>query len=155
MIKADCLENYILSVGKTNDFSDELFNLLSKNTFTISANAFIKFLLECAAIDKVRQSNKILSSSTYDFNSSLVNFSHAGNAMTGNVLQAYVLNSNDSYDVSNAIISSMLTSKIKLNSEVTVGGNTVKFKKYVSENKVALSPLALKICEENRLFSLF
>ena len=29
-VKTDCLENYILSVSKTNVFSEELFNLLSK-----------------------------------------------------------------------------------------------------------------------------
>lgn len=154
-VKADCLENYILSVGKTNVFSEELFNLLSKNTFTISANAYAKFLIECVDIDKARHSSKILSSITSDLNASYVSFYHAGNSLTGNVLQAYVLSTNDSYDVVKAIVSEMLASKVKFNLEITVGGSMTKFKKYVADNKTALSPLALQICEENRMFSLF
>ena len=154
-VKADCLESYILSIGKTNVFSEELFNLLSKNTFTISANAYAKFLLECADIDKARHSSKILSSITFDLNTSHIYFSHASNSLTGNVLQAYVLSANDSYDVVKAIVNEMLALKIKLNSEITVDGSMAKFKKYVADNKASLSPLALQICEENRMFSLF
>ena len=154
-VKADCLENYIMSVGKTNVFSEELFNLLSKNTFTVSANAYAKFLLECADIDKTRHSSKILSSITSDLNTSYVSFSHLGNSMMGNVLQAYVLSANDRYDVVKAIVSEMLSLKIKLNSEITIGSSVKKFKKYVADNKAALSPLTLQICEENRMFSLF
>jgi len=119
-VKADCLENYILSIDKTNVFSEELFNLLSKNTFTISANAYAKFLLECADIDKARHSSKILSSITSDLNSAHISFSHAGNSLTGNVIQAYVLSANDGYDVVKAIVSEMLALKIKLNSKITV-----------------------------------
>lgn len=154
-VKADCLENYILSVGKANVFSEEMFNLLSKGTFTISANAYAKFLLECEDIDKARDSSKILSSITYDLNTSHIRFNHAGNVLTGNVFQAYVLRTNDGYDVVKAIVNEMLSLKIKLNSEITVGGSVVKFKKYVAGNKASLSPLALQICEENRMFSLF
>lgn len=155
MIKADCLENYILSIGKTNEFSEELFNLLSKNTFTFSVNAYFKFLTECHDIHKVRHSSMILSSITSDLNSSHVGFSHLGNSMNGNVLQAYVLCTNDSYDVVKAIVSELIGYKVKLNAEMTVNGNMLKFKKYIADNKISLSPLSLQICEENRLFSLF
>ena len=154
-VKTDCLENYIMSVGKTNVFSEELFNLLSKNTFTISANVYAKFLLECADIDKTRHNNKILSLITSDLNTFHVSFRHLGNSMTGNVLQAYVLSTKDSYDVVKAIVSELLNLKIKLNSEITVGSRMTKFKKYVADNKAFLSPLTLQICEENRMFSLF
>lgn len=154
-VKADCLESYILSVGKTNVFSEELFNLLAKNAFAISANAYAKFLLECADIDKVRHNSKILSSITSDLNASYISLSHLGNSLTCNVLQAYILNAKDSYDVVKAIVNEMLASKIKLNSEITVGNSMIKFKKYVADNKTSLSPLTLQICEENRMFSLF
>ncbi len=155
MIKADCLESYILSIGKTNEFSEELFNLLSKNTFTLSVNAYFKFLTECHDIDKVRHSSKILSSITSDLNSSHVGFSHLENSMNGNVLQAYVLCTNDSYDVVKVIVSELIGYKVKLNAEMTVNGNMMKFKKYIADNKISLSPLSLQICEENRMFSLF
>lgn len=155
MVKADCLENYILSVGKTNEFSEELFNLLSKNTFTVSVNAYFKFLTECHDADKVRHSSRILASETSDLNVSHVGFSHIGNSVNANILQAYVLGTNDSYDVAKAIITKMLYHKIKLNTEITVNGSIIKFKKYVAGNKALLSPLTLQICEENRMFSLF
>lgn len=154
-VKADCLENYILSVDNTNVFSEELFNLLSRDIFTISVNAYAKFLLECEDIDKVRHSSKILSAVTFDLNTSHISFIHEGKSLIGNVLQAYVLSANDSYDVVKAIVNEMLALKIKLNSEITVDGNKIKFKKYVADNKASLSPLALQICEENRMFSLF
>lgn len=154
-VKSDCLESYILSVGKTNVFSEELFNILSKNTFTMSANAYAKFLLECSDIDKVRHSSKILSSITTDLNSSHIGFAHLGNSITGNVLQAYVLCTNDSYDVAKVIASELMAKKIKLNTELSVCGSMTKFKKYVTDNKTSLSPLTLQICEENRVFSLF
>lgn len=155
MVKADCLENYILSIGKTNEFSEEIFNLLSKNTFTFSANAYLKFLTECHDIDKVRHSSKILYSITADLNSSHVGFSHIGNSMSGNILQAYVLCANDSYEVVKAIVSDLIGYKVKLNTEMTVNGGMMKFKKYVADNKTSLSPLSVQICEENRMFSLF
>ena len=155
MVKADCLENYILSIGRTNEFSEELFNLLSKYTFTFSANAYFRFLAECNDIDKVRHSSKILSSITSDLKSSHVGFSHAGNSMNGNVLQAYVLCTSDSYDMTRGIVADLIRYKVKLNTDMTVNGNMTKFKKYVADNKTLLSPLALQICEENRMFSLF
>ena len=97
----------------------------------------------------------MLSSITSDLNTAHIRFSHAGNSLIGNVLQAYVLSANDSYDVVKTIVSEMLALKIKLNSEITVGGSMIKFKKYVADNKASLSPLAFQICKENRMFSLF
>lgn len=155
MVKADCLENYILSIGKTNEFSEEIFNLLSKNTFTFSANAYFKYLVDCHDIDKVRHSSKIMSSVMADLSSAHIGFSHAGNSINGNVLQAYVLCAGDSYDVVKAIVADLIGHKVKLNTEMAVNGNMTKFKKYVGDNKVSLSPLTLQICEENRMFSLF
>ncbi len=155
MVKADCLESYILSISQANEFAGGVFDLLSKNIFTFSANAYFKFLIECHDIDKVRHSSKILSSITSDLNASYVGFSHAGNSMNGNVLQAYVLSANDSYDVVKAIVSEMMEYKVKLNAGVVVNGSMTKFKKYAADNKAFLSPLTLQICEENRIFSFF
>ncbi len=154
-VRADCLESYIMSVGKVNDFSEVLFDILSNNTITMSVNAYAKYLMECKDIDKTRHNGVLLSSVSSDLNKSFIKFNHLNNVINGNVLQAYVLNTNDHYDVAKAIVAEMLSFRVKLNSDINVGGNTTKFKKYVADNKSQLSPLALQICEENRMFSLF
>lgn len=154
-VRPDCLESYILSIDATDAFSEEMFNILSKSVFTITANSYLKYLMNCKDIDKVRHSNKLLSGISTDLSSTNINFSYNDDSLCGNVLQAYVLTTQDSYDVARAIVNDMLSMKIKMNSEVIVNGLTTKFKKYVAEKKATLSPLALKICEENKMFSLF
>lgn len=154
-VNPNCLENYILSINSVNVFSEEMFNILSKGAFSISADSYLKYLLSCKDMDKVRHNNKLLDAITLDLKSLYVNFVYSGDCVSGNVLQAYVLSAQDSYDVAKSIISEMLALRIKMNSEITVNGVMTKFKKYVGHKKASLSPLALRICEENKMFSLF
>lgn len=154
-VKADCLENYILSVKEPGDFSEQMFNLLAGYSFTVGFAAYARFLLSCRDIDKVRHHAKLAGAFSGDLNSSQTTVKHGGDSVVCNLLQAYVLTTGDSYDVAKAIVGDLLGAKIKLNTEIVVNGNTVKFKKYVGERKTALSPLTLQLCEENKMFSLF
>lgn len=154
-VKVDCLESYILSISDRNVFSEELFNILSQHSSVISVNALANFLINCKDIDKARHAGRLLSFVSVDLNTSSVRFTYAQDSISGNVLQMYVLCTQDRYDLVQSIVSEMLAMKIKLNSEMTVNGSVVKFKKYAAENKSSLSPIALQICEENKTFSLF
>ena len=154
-VKADCLENYILSVKEPEDFSERMFNLLAGYSFAVGFAAYARFLLFCKDIDKVRHHAKLAGSLSGDLNGTQTTVKHGMDSVVCNLLQAYVLTSGDSYDVAKAIVEELLGAKIKLNTEVTVNGNAMKFKKYVGERKALLSPLTLQLCEENRMFSLF
>lgn len=155
LVKADCLENYILSVEKPSDFSEQMFNLLADCSFTVGFAAYAKFLLYCRDIDKVRHNAKIAAAFSGDLNRMQTTVQHGGDSVMCNLLQAYVLAAADSYDVAKAIVGDLTAARVKLNTEITVHGSTVKFKKYVAERKADLSPLTLQLCEENKMFSLF
>ena len=154
-VKADCLENYILSVKEPADFSEQMFNLLTGYSFTIGFAAYARFLLFCKDIDKVRHNAKLAGAFSGDLSGMQTTVKHGGDSVVCNLLQAYVLTAADSYDAAKAIVGELLGRKMKLNTEVTVNGSTVKFKKYVAERKAGLSPLTLQLCEENKMFSLF
>lgn len=154
-IKSDCIDSYLLAINSPEDFSEEVFNIICTGSYSVSTSALAKFLLECRDIDKARHFSKLFNSVSTDINASYIKFLHLGNQISGNVLQAYVLLSNDNYDITNQIASEMIAAKIKLNSEINKNGDSTKFKKYVGENKSSLSPLALQLCEENKMFSLF
>ena len=70
-------------------------------------------------------------------------------------MQAYVLLAPDSSTTMYAIVEAMKSARTKLNPEMTVNGMPVKFKKYIVEHKASLSDNTLKVCEENKVFSLF
>lgn len=154
-IKSDCIDSYLLSINSPDDFSEEVFNIICTGSYSVSTNALAKFLLGCRDIDKIRHFSKLFNSVSTDLNSSYITVSHLGNQISGNVLQVYVLLSNDNYDITNQIVSEMIATKIKLNGEISKNGASTKFKKYVGENKASLSPLTLQLCEENKMFSLF
>lgn len=154
-VKADCLENYILSVKEPADFSEQMFNLLAGYSFTVGFAAYTRFLLFCKDIDKVRHHAKLAGVFSGDLNGTQTTVKHGIDSVVCNLLQAYMLTTADSYDVAKAIVGDLLGAKVKLNTEVVVNGNTMKFKKYVGERKAILSPLTLQLCEENKMFSLF
>lgn len=154
-IRADLLDSYILSLTQPNEFSEEMFNFLTSNNYMISTTAYVKFLSFCNDIDKVRHNEKLVHAINGDINTRNANINHNGNSISCNAFQAYVLNTTDSFDVAQAIVNKFNALRIKLNTDIISNGATLKFKKYVGENKESLSPLALQLCEENKMFSLF
>lgn len=154
-IKEDTLDSYILSIKQSDEFSEEMFNLLAAYNYSVSFAAYAKFLLYCKDIDKIRHNEKIVSAVNGDFNDRNVGINHNGNNISCNVFQAYVLNTMDSFDVAEAIVSQFKALKVRLNMDIILNGAIEKFKKYIKKNKASLSPLTLQLCEENKMFSLF
>ena len=154
-IKADAIDAYIMSINNPDEFSEEMFNLLTSHNYSISSAAYAKYLLFCKDSDKMRHNEKLIHAVSGDLSGRNVNITHNGNSISANIYQAYVLNTVDSFDIAEAVVSSFNSMKVKLNSDILSNGSTIKFKKYVGENKASLSPLALQLCEENKMFSLF
>ena len=155
MVKADTLDNYILSLKNPDSFSGEIFNLLTQSSFTVSFPAYVKYLLSIHDLDKLRHHEKMLAGLDCDLTEKKTVVNHCGNQLTCNIAQAYVLNSLEDYHDSSGVLKQITAEKVKLNTEVTVGSKLVKFKKYIGEHKQELEAMTMKLCEEQRLFSLF
>lgn len=154
-VKAECLGDYILSLQEPDEFSSQIFDVLSSYSFTMGTDAYAKFLISCKDMDRARHNTKLVSALNADLNGIQLKITHNGMNITCNLLQAYVLTTDDTYDTAKSIVDELVSAKAKLNTEMSVNGSVMKFKKYVGERKAELSPLVLQICEENRMFSFF
>lgn len=154
-VKADTLNNYILSLKTPADFSEEIFNLLAQGTFILGYRAYQKFLFACKDVDKVRHNERLLRALDFDVTGQRIAVSHCGNSLNCNFAQAYLLTSADPYDVASPILQQLMKAGAKLTTEIAANGGSQKFKKYVGDNKNQLSSLSLQLSNDNRLFSLF
>ncbi|MBD5460576.1 MAG: hypothetical protein HDR26_06480 [Lachnospiraceae bacterium] len=155
VVRAGTLDTYILSIGRPDDFSEDIFNVLTANGYMIGFQAYAKFVLECRDTDKVRHGEKLAGALNCDLGSQRIVISHLGGSVNCNIAQAYILNAGDGYDIARQLLQQMMGKGVKLNAEILLSSGRLKFKKYVGENKNMLSPLTLQLCEENRMFSLF
>ena len=154
-VKSDTLDEYIQSINVPSDFSEELFNILTEHSYSVSINSYGKFLLFCSDLDKVRHNDRMMQGISGDLNNQMISIRHNDNSIECNVFQAYLLNATDTYETAAGIVSRFNYEKIKANGNITVNGSSLKFKKYLTDNKSLLSPLSLQLCEENKMFSLF
>ncbi|MBR4343518.1 MAG: hypothetical protein IKP88_12595 [Lachnospiraceae bacterium] len=154
-VKSETLDSYLCSIQNPGDFSAEMFNLLSEQSFVVSLNAYVKFLLFCNDPDKIRHNEKMLFGLNVEISDQKITVNHLNNLVICNVLQAYILRTNDDYNRSAGIVSQLSAKKIKVNTYVKVNGIETKFKKYLSDNKENLSAVSLQLCQGNKLFSIF
>ena len=154
-IKADTIQTYIMSLNRPEDFSVELFNLLTQHSCTLNIEAYARFLLFCKDPDKGRHNDVLINAVSGNLSDNNVKLTHNGNRLSCNVFQAYVLNTVDSIELAKSIVSSFNDRKVRLNTDIIVGSGMTKFKKYVGENKASLSVVSRQLCDENRMFSLF
>ncbi|MDF2511284.1 MAG: hypothetical protein K0S04_1150 [Herbinix sp.] len=151
----DSLDTYLLSLNNVSEYSLELFNLLSEQGCQVSEASLVKYLLKITDADKVGNLIKLLEYITFDINNTMSEIAHLGNCIFGNIFQIYVLCSEDPYDIAHGITEALTIKKVKLSGDIKVNDKSLKFKKYISENKASVSPLTLRLCEENRVFSIF
>lgn len=154
-VRIDTLDKYILSINKLNDFSLDIFNILTTYSYIVGFQAYAKFVLECRDMDKVRHGEKLANALNCDLGSQRITVNHCGRNVNCNIAQAYILNSNDGCDIAKQLLQQMMGKGVKLNTEILLNSRSLKFKKYVGENKNLLSSLSLQLCNENKMFSLF
>lgn len=81
--------------------------------------------------------------------------SHAGNTLGCSLLQAYVLLSSDSMEVTGQIVDWLVNQmRLRINAEMSVSGSGMRFRKYVRLNRGQLSPTADGICEQLKVYSM-
>ena len=124
---------------------------------TFSAKGIEKYLLDM----KDREANKasnlktIIEHSSVSVASMKNQVTHLGNSIGCNLLQAYLLTTTDSIQVSTEIVDYFINqAKIKINAEISVSGSSMKLKKYVVSNKDKLSDVTNAICEKYKVYSM-
>ena len=150
--------NLYLEKTRPEDFSSELFSLIFVPTCSFSAKAIENYVLYCREREAVKTSNikTILDLSPRVAEKTSCQITHLGKNISCNLLQAYILLSEDSCNVAFAITEALINSqKLKINEEITASGARMKFKKYVLANKENLSETTNAICEKYRVYSMF
>ncbi len=154
-VRSNSLDTYLLSLKTESDYSPGLFKLLAESSYQISENAFVNYLLLAKEVDKVVNCIELFEDASFDFHTAFTYTIHLGSRVEGNLFQIYLLASSDSYETAKAIADIFNEKKVKLNNEIRVNGMTMKFKKYLGENKNRLSSLTLQLADEYRMFSFF
>ena len=137
-------------------YSEELFAYLWKHSSVISEKALANYVLYCAsgAPAKAQNAAELSKKRGAAFGAGSCEITHLQHKIFCNLAQAYLLITQDAAETASALLQSM-AAQTKLTSDIRVDGNVVRFKKYLKENRSALSPLTVRLCEEHRLFSLF
>ncbi|MDF2870203.1 MAG: hypothetical protein K0R05_1778 [Anaerocolumna sp.] len=154
-VRSDSLDTYLMSLKKESDYSPRLFKLLAESSYQISEKALVNYLLLAKEVDKVNNCKALFEDASFDLNTAFTETTHLGSRIEGNLFQIYLLSSADAYDTAKAIAAFLNEKKVKLNNEIRVNGNIMKFKKYLGEYKSSLSSLTLQLADEYRMFSFF
>ncbi len=155
----DILNNYLIGMKSINNFSSELFTLLIDDAQIVSDEAVKNYLLYCVdnkGISKLKNIEVISNMLSTPLGASLCSINHLGNTIDCNLLQAYILLSNDSFDMAYEIVKKMISKKVKINSEIRnkTKGTNEKLKKYVLSNRDKLSSVTDRLCEAYKVYSM-
>lgn len=156
-IRSETASAYLERI-QPESFSSELFSQLVTPASTFTSRALERYLLYCRDREGVKEQNFITLAEhcTGGIGYMTCQISHLGHRLTCSLLQAYALLSEDSEAVTAGIIKWMISvQKMKLGAELTADGQSMKFKKYILENKDRISSTTDEICRQNRVYSLF
>lgn len=152
----DALSIYLEQCGKTGCYP-ALMGLLHVPGGRISAEALNNYVLYSQDDGAVKARNALVfaEQSGLPFGSTTCRVTHLGRVITCNLLQGYVLTTDDPEPVATQLVGAMLQARTKLNPQINAGGVNMTFKKYAQENRDRLSALTTLLCEDNKVFSLF
>ena len=138
-------------------FSSELFSAIVSPGSTFSARAVENYILrlpERAAI-KAENVKTILERTPGNVLDAAYQVVHLEHTVVCNLLQAYVLITTDPEATAMEIAEFFLRVKrMKINAEIRVGSESMKFKKYVVANKERLGAVTDAICEKYKVYSM-
>ena len=155
-LRADAASAYLERTAR-NQFSSELFSLIFSPGSAFSARAAENYLLWFKDRDAVRAENAktILDRASADLFSAKCQIEHLGSRIQCNILQAYVLATNDPEAAAMEIVDFLInTKRMKINAEMSVSGSGMKLKKYAVSNRERLSEVANSICEKYKVYSM-
>ena len=135
------LDKYLTAISP-QAFSKSIFQELLDVSDTVSADAFVKYLLNIkdAEAAKPITAQKLADRCKMPILSQIYRISHLNNTVECNVMQAYLLVSPDDPVVTCSVAESLGARTMKLNTDISVAGSRKKFKKYISSVKSQISP---------------
>lgn len=135
------LDKYLSSVTP-QAFSMRIFQELLDVAETVSAGSFVKYLLTIrdAEASKPVNAQKLAERTKMPIISQIYRVTHLNTQIECTVMQAYILLSPDSPEVTCSVAESLGARSQKLNSPVMASGVKKKFKKYLSSVSSQLSP---------------
>lgn len=149
--------NLYLEKTSPNKFSSELFATIFTGASSFTAKAIENYILHFNEREAVKAQNvkTILDLSPSVATNITCQITHLSNSISCNLLQAYVLLTNDSQTVAFEIVSNLMNGqRIKINEEMRVSGTAMKLKKYVVSHKENLSQTTDAICDKYKVYSM-
>ncbi|MEI7844416.1 MAG: hypothetical protein WCK35_01300 [Chloroflexota bacterium] len=150
-IHLDACNHYLESISPEL-FTSEMFALLYRDNSPISDKALINYVLYCKDSNefKIKNALKLGRQNGKIFGSIPCNIKQLGNEIDCNLLQAYILVTSDSAEISNEIVKHMISAGSKLNVDLVINKTSIqKFSKYITSNKEKLSKLTFQVFENN------
>ena len=154
-VQADTLDKYLTGVRETAEFDAELVNTLKRSPYVIKPTTFCKYVLvihDPAKIQNCRDFAAGLERSPADLS---ISVSYCGHKVDVNLLQAYLLASEEPYEVMGAVTGILINSGIRIRDDIKVDGTRMKFRRFLKDPKIRVSDVCMQICKENRVFQLF
>ena len=135
------LDKYLSAISP-QAFSKLIFQELLDISDTISANSFVKYLLNIRDADAAKPINaqKLVDRCKMPVLSQIYRIVHLKATVECTVIQAYLLVSPDNPAVTCSVAENLGVKSMRLNTEITVDGSRKKFKKYLSSVKSMISP---------------
>lgn len=155
-IDADGLSTYLEKVRPEN-YHTEFISLLFHSMSRITDQALANYVLYASEDYNIKMKNcvEFAGHSSERFGATKCSIKYLNQDIHCNLFQAYVLISEDSAVIVQAMVAAMKNAGAKLGDSMTVNGQMVKFKKFVMDYKEQLSQMTLTILEENKVFSIF
>lgn len=152
--RSDALSVYLERCGGNCDYT--LINYLYRVSTGISPEAIRNFVLggSSASTGKVAAAQRLADKLSLPFGSSSCTVTFCGEHIRCSLLQAYCILAPDPYDVGTQMVRAM-SSVSRMGQNIEVNGGSVRFKKYLKDRRGQLSPVADRLCDEQKLFSLF
>lgn len=150
-----CLNAYFAKLTTTS-YDANLVDYILTNKFVVDGKVVQKYLLYISDVTqrKIDIALRMLSSVNSQTFINSIKFKHNGNSIDGNLAQAFLLGT--TFDVGGKLqIVNALLKHMSLKDNMTVEGKSIKFKKYIVDNKASLSQDINEICEQLGVFKLF
>lgn len=154
-LRNDALSMY-LEKAKEHRYHSQIIRLLHQPSGILSAEALNNYVLYCRDDGAVKVQNALVFSEQCGqaFGSAACKVRHLGKEIQCNLLQGYVLTTEDAPEPAEALVNAMKNAKSKLNLPISVDGVSMKFKKYIVDHRQELSALTEQLCAENKVFTL-
>ena len=154
-IQSDMLENYLAGIHSTEFFDNELISMLKRSFYYITPSTFYNYLINIHDSLKATNCREFADAVIGDLKDVRINYVYNSENLEVNILQAYLISCNESYETMNSVTLVLKNSGLNLKQDIKRDGNKIKFRKFIKDEGDKIAPVCLRICSENKLFSLF